>query len=122
MQWSRRFIGLKVFLSLLAAGWEGYADAIRHQTRMGDVLREGLNHAGWEIANETRLPVVCFAKPGATAEEHQQIVSKIIRSGKAWISTALLSGDRTVLRACITNYRTQESDVAALIRYLSESS
>ena len=121
MQWSRRFIGLKVFLSLLAAGWEGYAEAIRHQTRMGVVLREGLARAGWEIVNETPLPVVCFAKPGATAEEHQQIVSKIVRSGKAWISTTLLAGKRTVLRACVTNYRTQESDVAALIGDLSES-
>ncbi len=119
MQWSRRFIGLKVFLSLLAAGWEGYAEAIRHQTRMGDLLREGLARAGWEIVNETLLPVVCFAKPGATAEEHQQIVSKIVRSGKAWISTTVLGGTRTVLRACITNYRTQESDVAALIDDLS---
>ncbi|HEY2739093.1 MAG TPA: aminotransferase class V-fold PLP-dependent enzyme, partial [Thermoanaerobaculia bacterium] len=42
MQWSRRFIGLKVFLSLAAAGWEGYAAAIRHQTAMGDRLRERL--------------------------------------------------------------------------------
>src|SRR5205085_9439575 len=39
MQWSRRFIGLKVFLSLAVAGWEGYAFAIRHQTEMGDHLR-----------------------------------------------------------------------------------
>ncbi|MEO8127664.1 MAG: aminotransferase class V-fold PLP-dependent enzyme [Bryobacteraceae bacterium] len=120
MQWSRRFIGLKVFLSLLAAGWEGYADAIRHQTRMGVVLRAGLEMAGWEMANETPLPVVCFAKPGATSEEHQEIVSKIVRSGKAWISTTVLAGRRTVLRACITNYRTQESDISALIRDLSE--
>src|SRR5207249_952234 len=39
MQWSRRFIGLKVYLSLLVAGWDGYAAAIRHQVAMGDRLR-----------------------------------------------------------------------------------
>lgn len=38
MQWSRRFIGLKVFLSLAVAGWEGYEQSIRHQTAMGDFL------------------------------------------------------------------------------------
>jgi glutamate/tyrosine decarboxylase-like PLP-dependent enzyme len=119
MQWSRRFIGLKVFLSLLAAGWDGYAEAIRHQTRMGQLLREGLARTGWEIANETPLPVVCFARPGATAEEHQQIASRVIRSGEAWISTTVLAGKRTVLRACITNYLTQESDIAALIELLA---
>jgi glutamate/tyrosine decarboxylase-like PLP-dependent enzyme len=119
MQWSRRFIGLKVFLSLLTAGWSGYAEAIRHQTEMGALLRGGLAKAGWEIANETPLPVICFARPNATAEEHQEIVSKVVRSGRAWISTTVLGGKRTVLRACITNYRTQESDVSALIDLLS---
>jgi glutamate/tyrosine decarboxylase-like PLP-dependent enzyme len=115
MQWSRRFIGLKVFLSLLVAGWDGYAEAIRHQTRMGAMLRSGLAEEGWEIVNDTPLPVVCFAKPGATAAAHQDIVARIVRSGEAWISTTAVAGNRTVLRACITNYRTQESDIRALI-------
>jgi len=105
---------------LLAAGWDGYADAIRHQTRMGVVLRAGLQMAGWEIANDSPLPVVCFAKPGASAGDHLEIASNVVRSGKAWISTTVLAGRRTVLRACITNYRTQESDVSALIRDLAE--
>jgi glutamate/tyrosine decarboxylase-like PLP-dependent enzyme len=119
MQWSRRFIGLKVFLSLLAAGWDGYSEAIRHQTKMGVLLREGLRQAGWEIVNNTPLPVVCFAKTGANAEKHQQIASKMVRSGKAWISTTVVGGKRTVLRACITNYRTCENDVKALIEVLN---
>ena len=42
MQWSRRFTGLKVLLSLMVAGWDGYASAIRHQTAMGDALRTRL--------------------------------------------------------------------------------
>ncbi len=60
MQWSRRFIGLKLFLSLAVAGWEGYEEAIRHQTAMGDRLRERLREEGWAIVNDTPLPVVCF--------------------------------------------------------------
>jgi glutamate/tyrosine decarboxylase-like PLP-dependent enzyme len=40
MQWSRRFIGLKLFLSLLVAGWEGYEQALRHQNDLGNLLRE----------------------------------------------------------------------------------
>ncbi|HYG63165.1 MAG TPA: aminotransferase class V-fold PLP-dependent enzyme, partial [Thermoanaerobaculia bacterium] len=36
IQWSRRFTGLKLFLSLAVAGWSGYEEAIRHQTAMGD--------------------------------------------------------------------------------------
>lgn len=56
MQWSRRFAGLKVFLSLLVAGWDGYAAAIREQVALGRRLRE----AGFAVVNETELPVVCF--------------------------------------------------------------
>src|SRR5436305_5123501 len=61
IQWSRRFIGLKLFLSLAVAGWQGYEQAIRHQTEMGEVLRERLRAASWEPVNRTPLPVVCFA-------------------------------------------------------------
>src|SRR5262249_46635935 len=51
MQWSRRFIGLKVFMALLVAGWEGYAEAIRRQVAMGDRLRERLQASGWGVVN-----------------------------------------------------------------------
>jgi glutamate/tyrosine decarboxylase-like PLP-dependent enzyme len=119
MQWSRRFIGLKVFLSLLVAGWDGYARAIRHQTAMGDLLRQGLASAGWRLDNDTPLPVVCFSDPGG-ADAHA-IAMEIVASGAAWISTTLLAGARTVIRACITNYRTTPEDVAALVGALGRA-
>jgi aromatic-L-amino-acid decarboxylase len=86
---------------------------------MGALLRSGLAEDGWEIVNDTPLPVICFAKPGATADAHQEMVARIVRSGEAWISTTAVAGNRTVLRACITNYRTQESDIRALITLMS---
>jgi len=112
MQWSRRFIGLKVFLSLLVAGWDGYAAAIERMTAIGDRLRKGLAADRWEIVNRTPLPVICFADPGLPDPE--PIVQTIVRSGEAWISTTNLHG-RPVARACITNYRTSEEDVDALV-------
>ena len=42
VQWSRRFIGLKLFLALANMGESGYAAMIEHQARLGDVLREAL--------------------------------------------------------------------------------
>ena len=47
LQWSRRFYGLKVFLSLLIHGWEGYEGAIREMMATGGYLRESLSGAGW---------------------------------------------------------------------------
>ncbi|MGI8744495.1 MAG: pyridoxal phosphate-dependent decarboxylase family protein [Bryobacteraceae bacterium] len=118
MQWSRRFTGLKVFLSLLAAGWEGYEEAILHQTRMGAMLRRELGKSGWIIENETELPVICFSDPEG-ADAHR-IVMRIVSSGEAWISTTLVRG-KTVLRACVTNYRTQPSDVDKLVAALARA-
>src|SRR3989449_3210263 len=62
VQWSRRFIGLKLFLALAERGEAGYVEMIEHQARMGDVLRAALRRAGWRVVNTTPLPVVCFTR------------------------------------------------------------
>ena len=115
MQWSRRFIGLKLLLSLMVSGWEGYEATIRHQTAMGQLLRTKLRESGWELANDTPLPVVCFRDPQGDAARQKDLALKVVASGQAWISTTLLRGSDTVLRACITNYRTSPSDINALV-------
>ncbi len=125
MQWSRRFIGLKVFLSLLVAGWDGFAEAMGHQARMGDVLRQRLTGAGWPVVNRTRLPVVCFtdgeAEDGGSLEHLRAIERRVVDDGDAWISTTVLDGRRPVLRACITSYLTEEEHLDALVEALNRS-
>jgi glutamate/tyrosine decarboxylase-like PLP-dependent enzyme len=122
MQWSRRFIGLKVFLSLAVAGWAGYASSVRHMTEMGERLRQRLRGSGWEIVNRTPLPVVCFVdatRPeGRTEAWLRDVAARVVGSGRAWISTASLAARTPVLRACITNYRTGPADVDALVEEL----
>jgi len=126
IQWSRRFIGLKVFMSLLVAGWEGYAEAIRHQAAMGDHLRGRLQDSGWAVVNRTPLPVVCFVdralREGAAAEYLGAVCKSVVASGEAWISIARIGDDdRPVLRACVTSYRTEASDVDALVESLNRA-
>ena len=125
MQWSRRAIGLKVFLSLAVAGWEGYATAIRHMVAMGTLLRAQLEASGWQVVNKTPLPVCCFVDgrhaDGRTEAYLHKIAMHVVASGKAWISTTRLANSIPVLRACITNYRTEASDIAALIEALEEA-
>ena len=123
MQWSRRFIGLKVFLSLAVAGWEGYATALRHMVAMGERLRHELQASGWEPVNQTPLPLVCFVdgkRPDGNKSAYLDAVAlEVVTSGKAWISTTRLAGTTPVLRACITNYRTQPEDITALVEALN---
>lgn len=125
VQWSRRFIGLKVFLSLAVAGWEGYIKAIRHQVAMGNFLRQELEKSSWKVVNKTELPVVCFVDQNSPAENPdafiKAIANKVITSGKAWISTTYLNNALPVLRACITNYRTDTDDVLALVSILEKA-
>jgi glutamate/tyrosine decarboxylase-like PLP-dependent enzyme len=106
-QWSRRFIGLKLFMALAQKGQAGYAEMLEHQTRMGDLMRELLHASGWSIVNSTPLPVVCFTRDGLVpstflAALHQRQI--------AWMSEARL-GDVPVVRACITSYATTEADI-----------
>lgn len=117
IQWSRRFAGLKLFLSLAAAGWDGYAATVSHMIEMGALLRERLVAAGWRIVNQTPLPVVCFtpADVAWTIDDHQSVAEDVIRSGSAWISTIVLGSGQPALRACITNYRTMSEHIDALV-------
>jgi glutamate/tyrosine decarboxylase-like PLP-dependent enzyme len=106
-QWSRRFIGLKLFLALAERGESGYAEMIDHQTRMGHVLRASLKASGWRIVNSTPFPLVCFTREGLVpskflADLHQRQI--------AWMSEARL-GDTPVVRACVTSFRTTEAHI-----------
>jgi aromatic-L-amino-acid/L-tryptophan decarboxylase len=71
MQWSRRFAGLKVLLSLAVIGRAGYAEQLERDVALGRRLATGLAGRGWRIANDTPLPVVCVTQDGADAAWHR---------------------------------------------------
>ena len=125
IHWSRRFIGLKLFLSLLVAGWDGYAAVLRSMKEAGDILRRELTAAGWEIVAPTPLPIACFqddrSPEGRSAEYLEAVARHVVASGDAWISTTRVRRDITVLRACITSYRTNADDIRILIRSLEDA-
>lgn len=106
-QWSRRFIGLKLFLALAHHGESGYVDMIEHQAQMGDVLRESLKSSGWRIVNTTPLPLVCFTREGL---DTSRFLSVLRERQIAWMTEAQLS-DTPVLRACVTSFRTTEAEI-----------
>jgi glutamate/tyrosine decarboxylase-like PLP-dependent enzyme len=115
VQWSRRFIGLKLFLSLAQHGESGYVEMIEHQARMGDVLRESLRRAGWHIVNRTPLPLVCFTRQGLVPAT---FLAALYKRQIAWMSEVRLGG-APVVRACVTSFRTNESDIEWVVREMS---
>jgi aromatic-L-amino-acid/L-tryptophan decarboxylase len=121
IQWSRRFNGLKVYLSLLFYGWKGFEQTINHQARMGNLLRRKLTDNSWIIKNKTGLPVVCFTDERFETDSNftQLILDKIIAKGKSWLSVYPIQGVPT-FRTCITNYNTTENEIDELVEELNE--
>lgn len=121
VQWSRRFIGLKLFLSLAVAGRVGYARQLERDCRLGDLLRQRLVAKGWEIVNDTALPVVCFTdtRPvdGAADDRIERIADTVVERGRVWLSSTRIHG-RPALRACITSHRTGVDDLDVLVAEL----
>jgi glutamate/tyrosine decarboxylase-like PLP-dependent enzyme len=117
VEWSRRFIGLKLFLALAERGESGYAAMIDHQTRMGDLLRESLQSAGWRIVNKTPLPLVCFARDGLDMDA---FLAALYKHQIAWMSQVRLGGGAPVLRACITSFLTTEADIRQVVEQMNQ--
>ena len=110
-QWSRRFIGLKLFMALAERGEGGYAAMLEHQVRMANVLRDLLRASGWRIVNATPLPVVCFTREELNPSH---LVAQLRDRQIAWMSDAELGGVSTV-RACITSFKTTEREIAWVV-------
>jgi len=116
LQWSRRFIGLKVFLTLAELGADGLARQIEHHAAMADVLRDRLVANGWDVVSDSPLAVVCFTRENA---DIAAIGTAVVKEGRAWISPLVREGRPPALRACVTNYETSERDIEILIESLN---
>jgi len=116
VQWSRRFIGLKLFLALASRGERGYAEMIEDQAEVGDYMNQRLEEAGWVHVSSSPLPVCCVTHPRIEAGKTSidAVLEKVLASGQAWISKVKL-GDRLALRACVTSCLTTREDIDALV-------
>jgi glutamate/tyrosine decarboxylase-like PLP-dependent enzyme len=116
VQWSRRFLGLRLFLSLATAGWTGFAAHVERAVATADRLAAALTARGWTIANSSRMAVLCLVPPPGWPDA-RTLVQRVVASGAAWISAAQLEG-QDVVRICVTHGQTTDADVQALIEAL----
>lgn len=119
LQWTRRFIGLKLMMTLAVLGREGVAQRLHRQTELGAYLRKRLRSRGWRVVNDTPFPVVCFQSE--SGEPVAALYEEVMGSGRVWISKTILDGREAVLRACITGARAEESDVDMLMAELERA-
>ena len=112
VQWSRRFIGLKLFLALAERGESGYAAMIEHQARMGDLLRESARSARAGGSSTARRCRWC-ASP-ATASSPSEFLVGALPSVRS--RGCRKSGSATSRRSCaprITSFRTTASPTSS---------
>jgi glutamate/tyrosine decarboxylase-like PLP-dependent enzyme len=118
VQWSRRFLGLRLFLALATAGWEGLGAHVERGALVIERVKERLVDRGWTIANESVLAVL-DAVPPAELGDVRALVRRVVASGRAWVAPTTFEG-RDVVRICATNGETTLEDVSALIAALTE--
>ena len=111
-QWSRRFLGLRLFLSLAAAGWSGYGEHVERAIELISQLRSLLLARGWTIANGSTLAVLCVDPPPGRGEI-QKIASRVLASGRAWVAVARFEGRETI-RVCLTHGGATPDDIVEL--------
>jgi aromatic-L-amino-acid/L-tryptophan decarboxylase len=124
MQNSRGFRALKTWLCLQQAGRSGYERRIRKDIalarRLFDLaearpeLEAGTRHLS--IATLRYLPAGSggVATPEQADRVNAGIIERLIESGNAFVSNAVLDG-RQYLRACVVNFRTTDEDIDALV-------
>jgi len=124
---SRGFRALKVWLALRQVGREGYERMIGDDIALARRLwQRAVEHPelepvtqGLSITTFRFVPLDLQARLGEAAVAayldrlNEALLERLMAGGEAFVSNAVVEG-RFLLRACIVNFRTRESDIDAL--------
>ena len=116
VQWSRRFLGLRLFLALACAGWDGLGAHVERSVEVVERVKQRLIDLGWTVANDSALAVLDVVPPRELAPV-RDLVRRVVASGQAWVAPTTFEG-RDVVRICATNGETSLEDVDALVAAL----
>jgi glutamate/tyrosine decarboxylase-like PLP-dependent enzyme len=111
-QWSRRFLGLRLFLALAAAGWDGYAAHVERAVDLIATLKAELAARGWTVINQSEMAVLCVTPPAGFLPA-AEIARAVVATRQGWVASTRFQG-RDVVRICVTNGETSTSDMHAL--------
>ena len=108
-QWSRRFIGLRLWMMLRASGSTAYREMFTRHFEAAEYLRVRLADSGWAIRNSSRLPVILF-EDAVSGIPSRSIADELERDGGAWLGCVEYEG-KTLPRACLTSFLTERRDL-----------
>jgi len=123
---SRRFRGLKVWMSFKRYGARQIGDWIDNNVRQARHLYcMVVSHPDFEPASNPPMSAICIRYRGAdpdgerSKQLHAQVARRIEQSGKFWISTTELKG-KTWFRINPVNFRTRIEHMEQLLRLLEK--
>ena len=119
LELSRRFRALKVWLSLRYHGLAAFREAIGENLRQARLLAQLIDsEPTLELLAPVELSAVCFrwtnGAPEALNHRNEKILWRVNQRGRVWLSNASIRGTFG-LRACVTNHRTTDDDVRAVL-------
>jgi L-2,4-diaminobutyrate decarboxylase len=115
IQCSKRADAIKLWLVLRSHGPRVIADALERVTDLTRYLHRKLEESDdFEPVHAPHLNILCFRRRDFTDEQTADLRERLNRSGRAWITTTLLRGER-VLRVTMMNPRTTEQDIDAML-------
>ena len=107
---SRRARGIPVWAALRSLGRTGVRELVERLADRAAALANGVRELdGVEVLNDVVFTQVCFAFPDDART--QEVGAQLIEDGSVWISGSRWR-DRAVLRISVSNWSTDESDVA----------
>jgi glutamate/tyrosine decarboxylase-like PLP-dependent enzyme len=124
---SRGFKALKVWMGLKVHGRRAYASQIENDVRLARFLSaevdrrpdfERLAEPVLSIANFRYRPAGTALPDGALDSINRRIINRLVGDGSFFLAPTVLKG-RTALRVSITNFRTREEDLLALLEEAS---
>jgi L-2,4-diaminobutyrate decarboxylase len=120
IQCSKRADAIKLWLVLRAHGPAPIVEALERVAQLTRYLYDRIAASvDFEPVHEPDLNILCFRRRGFDDEQTAGLREKLNRSGRAWITTTVLRGER-VLRVTMMNPRTTEEDIDAMLDALLE--
>jgi L-2,4-diaminobutyrate decarboxylase len=115
IQCSKRADAIKLWLVLRAHGPAPIVEALERVAQLTRHLYDRIAASDdFEPVHEPDLNILCFRRRGFDDGQTAELREKLNRSGRAWITTTILRGER-VLRVTMMNPRTTEGDIDAML-------
>jgi aromatic-L-amino-acid decarboxylase len=124
LEYSRPFRSLKLWVAFRAHGADSIRSALEENLKLAELLADLVTSTpNLELIVKPQLSIVPFRRVpshGSIDDHNSAIAKRMQLDGDAYVTSAIVDG-KTVLRPCLTNFRTSEEDIRELLRIIEHT-